>query len=179
MNLPMPVAMGIWIVIGLLILALIVRGLSRRRRDGADVVPALDLLPDEDNRGTEICAGFDAIYVSTTRHGDWLARIGVFGLGNRSNARVQVFTSGVLLSREGEADVFIPSHRIESATTTSGISGKYIPHDGLDVVTWRPAKSTELVDTGLRIADRGARKNFQNALTTLTSSHTMTLEENS
>ncbi|MFI9486202.1 hypothetical protein ACIG47_07400 [Promicromonospora sp. NPDC052451] len=104
----------------------------------------------------------EAVYVSTTLHGDWLARVGAHGLGDRSNALVSVHDGGILIERDGARDLWVPVNAIRSATLAPGMAGKYVGADGLVVVTWAVPEADgvapALVDTGLRTrraTDRG------------------------
>ncbi|MFC8797367.1 hypothetical protein ACFT2C_06515 [Promicromonospora sp. NPDC057138] len=115
----------------------------------------------------------EAVYVSTTLHGDWLARVGAHGLGDRSSALVSVhdggpgfdgpgFDGGVLIERDGAQDLWVPVNAIRSAGLAPGMAGKYVGADGLVVLTWAVPEAdgvaAALVDTGLRTRraeDRG------------------------
>ncbi|MFD7026135.1 hypothetical protein [Promicromonospora sukumoe] len=119
----------------------------------------------------------EAVYVSTTLHGDWLARVGAHGLGDRSHAAVTVHgsgsghgggsghdggQSGVLIERDGADDLWVPVETIRSAGLAPGMAGKYVGTDGLVVLTWAVPEADgvapALVDTGLRTRraeDRG------------------------
>lgn len=110
----------------------------------------------------------EAVYVSTTLHGDWLARVGAHGLGDRSHAAVTVHDggpgqSGVLIERDGADDLWVPVETIRSAGLAPGMAGKYVGTDGLVVLTWAVPEADgvapALVDTGLRTRraeDRGS-----------------------
>lgn len=104
----------------------------------------------------------EAVYVSTTLHGDWLARVGAHGLGDRSSALVSVHDAGVLIERDGAHDLWLPVDAIRSAGLAPGMAGKYVGTDGLVVITWAVPEAdgvaAALVDTGLRTRraeDRG------------------------
>jgi hypothetical protein len=110
----------------------------------------------------------EAVYVSTTLHGDWLARVGAHGLGDRSSALVSVHDAGpghdggVLIERDGADDLWVPVNAIRSAGLAPGMAGKYVGADGLVVLTWAVPEAdgvaAALVDTGLRTRraeDRG------------------------
>jgi hypothetical protein len=104
----------------------------------------------------------EAVYVSTTLHGDWLARVGAHGLGDRSRALVSVHAGGVLIERDGADDLWVPVTAIRSAGLAPGMAGKYVGADGLVVITWAVPEAdgvaATLVDTGLRTRraeDRG------------------------
>ncbi len=104
----------------------------------------------------------EAVYVSTTLHGDWLARVGAHGLGDRSHAAVTVHDTGGLIERDGADDLWVPVETIRSAGLAPGMAGKYVGTDGLVVLTWAVPEADgvapALVDTGLRTRraeDRG------------------------
>jgi hypothetical protein len=111
----------------------------------------------------------EATYVSSTLHGDWLARVGAHQLGDRALARVSVLEAGVLVERDGPRDVWVPVETIRSAQLAPGMAGKYVGADGLVVLTWAvpgdvPGDDADeggpvLLDTGVRTrhaTDRGA-----------------------
>lgn len=110
------------------------RGWRRRAARTEDAVPVLPQAPDE--LGTPRLGPIEAVYVSTTREGDWLDRIAAHDLGVRSRADVAVFDSGVRIAREGAQDVFIPAGTLRGASTAPGIAGKVVGRDGLVVLTW-------------------------------------------
>ena len=97
-------------------------------------------------RAAGSAAGIESVYVSTTSEGDWLDRIAVHGLGERSNAQVRVAPAGVLVERE-PADVFIPAAAIRGVRPVTGMAGKYLREEGIVVVTWQHGEHT--LDTGL------------------------------
>ena len=131
------------------------RGRARRQSDIA--AP-----PDR----PEVAAGagevaVPAVYVSSTRAGDWLDRVVVHGLGVRSVATVAVLDRpphrGIAIDRTGAPDVFIPAAALHAVRRDAGIAGKVTPRPDLVVFTW-DCGGTEL-DTGVRPgsdADRSA-----------------------
>ncbi|GAA1855848.1 hypothetical protein [Myceligenerans crystallogenes] len=187
MNLPMPVAVGIWVVLGLVLLALVLTGRKRLASRTTTLVPAPPAVPAEVaaslsgalRDGPEPVFGpVEATYVSSTLHGDWLARVGAHRLGDRSLARVSVLEEGVLVERHGTDDVWIPAASIRSAQLAPGMAGKYVGADGIVVISWAvgelpddaadaaapgagddSGREAVLLDTGLRTrraTDRGA-----------------------
>jgi len=172
MGLPFPVAMGIWVVIGILILLVIFVGLRRRRSAGRSLVPAVPAVPVVDgvpDLGAELLAPVRATYVSSTRSGDWLARIDTPELGVRASALLSVHEAGVVIERPGPGVLFIPAASLRGTGTTSGMAGKFVGHEGLDVLTWLSPDGL-LLDTGLRLAHRGDRTPLQDAVTRLIAS---------
>lgn len=151
-------------------LVLYVTLIGRRRlaQRTTTLVPRPPVVPGTDQTGAHQTGPvrfgpLEAVYVSTTLHGDWLARVGAHGLGDRSNSLVSVHDGGVLIEREGADDLWVPVHTIRSAGLAPGMAGKYVGADGLVVLTWAVPEADDvaaaLVDTGLRTRraeDRGA-----------------------
>ncbi|WP_460754567.1 PH-like domain-containing protein [Myceligenerans cantabricum] len=176
---PMPLAVAIWVVIGLVLLYLVLTGRRRLASRTRTLVPAPPKVPAEVSAsltgalatGPEPVFGpVEATYVSSTLHGDWLARVGAHQLGDRALARVSVLDSGVFVERDGTRDLWIPLASIRSAQLAPGMAGKYVGPDGLVVVSWAvsddgaeagstPDAGPVLLDTGLRTrhaTERGA-----------------------
>ncbi|GAA2520929.1 hypothetical protein GCM10010407_08270 [Rarobacter incanus] len=170
-----PIAVGVWSLLGVGLIVALVFGLRRRSHDGGELVPVLPQAPSD--LGDEFAGGIAATYVSTTAHGDWLARIGEHGLGHRAAARVGVTSAGVLIARQGEADVFIPASRVREHHAATGIAGKYAPHDGLDVISWQVPAGGAVVDTGLRIVSKQDRARLSAALDSLLATQSSTTKE--
>lgn len=151
-------------------LVLYVTLIGRRRlaQRTTTLVPRPPEVPGVDQTGVDQTGPvrfgpLEAVYVSTTLHGDWLARVGAHGLGDRSNSLVSVHDGGVLVEREGADDLWVPVHAIRSTSLAPGMAGKYVGADGLVVLTWAVPEADDvaaaLVDTGLRTRraeDRGA-----------------------
>lgn len=146
-------------------LVLYVTLIGRRRlaQRTTTLVPRPPEVPGADQTGTVRFGPLEAVYVSTTLHGDWLARVGAHGLGDRSNSLVSVHDGGVLVEREGADDLWVPVHAIRSTSLAPGMAGKYVGADGLVVLAWAVPEADDvaaaLVDTGLRTRraeDRGA-----------------------
>lgn len=118
------------------------RGWKKRQARQADLLP-LNEVPE----GVFSGEGFETVYVSTTSEGDWLDRIAVRGLGERSNAQVHVAGAGVLIEREPES-VFIPADALRGVRLATGMAGKYLRADGIVVITWQHGDRT--LDTGVK-----------------------------
>jgi hypothetical protein len=97
----------------------------------------------------------EGVYASTTVSGDWLDRIAAHGLGVRSNARISVGKSGVLVAREAAPDLFIPADDLVGAQLAPGIAGKVTGGDGVVLVTWRLGGAT--LDSGFHPRAKGDR----------------------
>lgn len=140
----------------------------RRLTRGPSAVPPPGPVPGDDALGAPRTAAFDATYVSTTRAGDWLDRVGAHGLGVRSAATVQVFDAGVVLRRRGAPDVFVPRAALRAVGTSGGMAGKVVGGEGLLVLTWDPAPAAPSqdhrgLDTGLRLRHPRERDELRTA----------------
>lgn len=156
MNLPLPVAVGVWIAVGIVLLLLVLFGRRRLATRTRDVVPAPPVPPLTDGALGAVRLGpLESTYVSTTFTGDWLARIGAHGLGDRSRAETTVYDRGVVVDRDGTAPVYVPADALRAVGTAPGMAGKFVGRDGLVVLTWQlPADGhadATVVDTGLRL----------------------------
>jgi hypothetical protein len=119
------------------------RGWKKRQARQADLPPLTEV-----PAGMFSGEGVEAVYVSSTSEGDWLDRIAVHGLGERSNARVHVAPEGVLFEREGSSDIFIPAAAVRGVRLATGMAGKYLREEGLVVITWQHGDRT--LDTGVK-----------------------------
>jgi hypothetical protein len=136
----------IWTAVTLVVLAgiylLMWRGWKKRQARQSGLQP-LNEIPEGVFSGE---GGFEVVYVCTTSEGDWLDRIAVHGLGERSNAQIFVADEGVLIEREPAA-VFIPADAVRGVHLASGMAGKYLRGEGLVVITWQHGDRT--LDTGV------------------------------
>lgn len=123
----------------------------RTRRDAALPAPVAEL-----PAGARTIAGFTALYVATTRHGEPLERLAIRGLGFRSRADVTVTDAGVAVDLPGQPRmVFGPDRLVDAAQATVAID-RVVERDGLTRLTWR-ADATTLVDSYFRPQDASAR----------------------
>lgn len=107
----------------------------------------LAVVPDQFDHA-EPTTAVEGIYVSTNVEGDWLDRIAVETLGYKSKATLLVYSEGIIFNREGAKDLWIPQADLRGVRTQSGMSGKFVEHNGLLVVTW--SLNGKTVDTGFR-----------------------------
>jgi hypothetical protein len=135
-NLPQPVAVGLWVVLGVLLLVLVLTGRRRLAQRAVGVVPVPPTAPAADARGPVVLGPLDALYVSSTLAGDWLARVGAHGLGDRSRAVVTVHGTGLHVARTGAPDVWVPATTVQGAALTPGMAGKFVGKEAIVVVTW-------------------------------------------
>ncbi|WP_454048537.1 PH-like domain-containing protein [Cellulomonas sp. Marseille-Q8402] len=172
----------ILVVLGLALLAGMAKGWRRLQRGPAEV-PAPPAVPDDADLGAARSEAFDATYVSSTRAGDWLDRVGAHGLGVRSVATVQVHDAGVVVRRRGAPDVFVPRASLRAVGTSGGMAGKVVGGEGLVVLTWAPdaGRDPRGLDTGLRLRHPRQGDELRAAVQTLIGSTPATRghEENS
>ncbi len=146
-------------------------GWQARGRRTAALVPALPDVPADP--GAALGEPVEAVYVSSTRAGDWLDRVVAHGLGVRSPARVQVHADGVLLARTGAPDVWVPARALRGVGTSSGQAGKFVGRDELVVLTWVPDPRTGTpLDTALQVRHDDARPALLAAARTLVAAPT-------
>ncbi|BDZ43671.1 hypothetical protein GCM10025865_29700 [Paraoerskovia sediminicola] len=150
-------------------------------------VPALPVVPDPLSAAT--VGPFPATYVSTTLAGDWLARVGAHGLGDRAAATVSLHPEGLLVERQGAETVFVAASRIEGVDTTPGMAGKVTGGEGILVVTWRlggpqagadeesDLPTTTLLDTGLNARRSADRDELLDAVRGLVARRTARVDE--
>jgi hypothetical protein len=156
---PVPLAVGIWVVLGIVLLALVLTGRRRIAARTEQVVPVPPALPTTDGAlGEKILGPLEGVYVSSTLSGDWLARVGAHGLGDRSAAQITVYAGGIVVDRDGAAPIFVPTATLLDVGAAPGMAGKFVGRDGLVVVTWQvPADAgveATALDTGLRLRHR-------------------------
>lgn len=131
-------------VIGLVLVGMR-RGWQRRGRRQSDIAAP----PTPPGALAAVDAGpVPGVYLGSTSHGDWLDRIVVHELGVRSRADAESGPDGVLIRRQGAADVYVPAGLIREVGSARGIAGKAYERGGVLVVTWE--LGGRLVDTGFR-----------------------------
>jgi hypothetical protein len=127
------------------------RGWRARQRRQSDVPPPAEIPADLG----PVRMQADGTYVVTTNAGDWLDRIAVHRLGERSEATLSVHRDGVLFARTGAPDLFIPVAALRGVRLERGMAGKFVEEGGLVVVTWRQLQHSE--GEGSRELDTGFR----------------------
>jgi hypothetical protein len=138
------------------------RGWRRRGRRQQDV-PSLPPVPPDP--GPVLVGPVDGVYVTTTRHGDWLDRVVAHGLGPRSRGTLTVAEAGALLVRRGAPDVFVPAGALTGARLERGLAGKVVEEGGLVVLTWEHGDVR--LDTGFRAAEVARHDDVIDAVTGL------------
>ena len=145
------------------------RGRSRRQASVAAPAGAPDRL------GDAVVGPLEAVYVSSTRAGDWLDRVVVHGLGERAAASVAVHPEGVLVARTGAPDVWVPAEALDDVRRDRGAAGKFVDAEGLVVLTWR--LGDDLLDTYLRTRYEADREPLAAAVRDLLDTRSDTKED--
>lgn len=140
-------------VIVLLVVALAVLGMwwgwrARARRQSDLAAP-----PEFTGEVGTLLAVSEGRYLGTCRAGDWLDRIVAHGLGAPSAAALNVIPAGMVITREGAPDVFIPVEAVDSVRSDRALAGQVLERDGVIVIRWHLGDS--LLDTGFH-GDRAA-----------------------
>jgi hypothetical protein len=73
-------------------------------------------------------------YLGTAPAHDWMQRVAANGMGAPGNAIANVAAPGVLLTREGEPDLFLAAEAIHDVGLGRGVAGQVAEKDG--VVLW-------------------------------------------
>jgi hypothetical protein len=145
-------ALAIMIAVAVGLLAALAWAWWRRtRRDAAFQAPVGEI-----PGGAHELAGFEALYVATTRHGDPLERLAIAGLGFRSRSDVTVTDAGVALDLTGQPRVFLAADRIADVGQSTVAIDRVVEAGGLVRLAWRLDDGT-VVDSYLRPQDASAR----------------------
>jgi hypothetical protein len=105
---------------------------SRQRRQGFLPVP-----PVATAESTTVVGAVPGLFVGTTFAGDWLDRVAVHGLCNRSTADLSLKSDGVHIDREGGTEIYLPYDVIDGASIGDKLAGKVMGAGGLLIITWR------------------------------------------
>jgi len=147
------VAIALWIVFALVILALMAFAWRRRlRRDSALSAPLG--VPEH----AEVVDRHEVLYVSTTRHDEPLERLTISPLAYRARGEAAVTDRGLALCLDGAPTVFLASSRLVGVDRATVTIDRVVEPGGLVRVAWNATDDT-IVDSYLRVAD-GDPKNF-------------------
>lgn len=136
-----------------LIIALAIWGMLRGWRGRQARQAALPQPPSAPPSASAIAdtAAVPGLYVATTTAGDLLDRIVVHGLGHRGRASLAVSADGVLISRVGEVDLWIPRDGLRQVRLGSGQAQKAFEAGGVILIEWQ--LGDRAVETGFRADD--------------------------
>ncbi|MEP6597860.1 MAG: transporter [Actinomycetota bacterium] len=147
----------------LLVLALALCGMWVGWRQRAERQASLGSLPPMPTGLGQLRLGpHSGLYVGTTVADRWQDRVVAAGLGRRATASASLHDSGVVIDREGEPPVFLPSEALVGARLGAGLAGKVTGAGGLLVLTWRLGDA--VLDTGFRADDKASYPTWVGAI---------------
>jgi hypothetical protein len=142
--------MGIVIAILVLLLVLMYLGWrARRSRQSGFAQPKL--VPSAPGA---VLGTYGGKYVATTTAGDPLDRVAVHGLGFRSAASLTITDGGVIVSRTGSTDFWIPAQDVQGLDQATWTIDRVVEEGGLERVRW--TLGDREVDTYLRLDEPAA-----------------------
>ena len=133
------------------------RGRQRRQGD----LPAPPPAPDQPWR--VVVGAVPGLFVGTTSAGQWLDRIAVHSLADRSAGWLTVIGTGVVIEREGLPDLYLPYDALLDAAPGDALAGKVVGKDGLLLLTWRLGART--LESGFRADDHAQHRRIADAVT--------------
>jgi hypothetical protein len=152
--------------------ALMLKGWRGRQRRQGDLPPPQ---PAPDRPWHVVVGATPGLFVGTASASDWLDRIAVHSLADRSAGWLTVLDTGVVIEREGLPDLYLPYDALVDAELGEALAGKVVGKGGLLLLTWR--LGTRTVRSGFRADDHSQHRRIADAVRThLTADHTQTGE---
>jgi hypothetical protein len=143
-----------------IVYALMLKGWRSRQRRQGDLPPP----PVATGDARRVLPPVPGLFVGTTSAEDWLDRIAVHRLSDRSTADLLVAEDGVHVEREGLPELYLPFESIEAVSIEQSLAGKVIS-GGMLVLTWR--LGTRSLATAFRATDHSAHARLRDAITAL------------
>ncbi|WP_228461755.1 PH-like domain-containing protein [Gordonia spumicola] len=143
---------------------LALRGWRKRGDRQADELGAFPETPDE--LGEPVRGPHTGLYVGSTVAPSWQNRIAVGDKGDRASAELTEYDAGLLLTRQGASEIWIPRESLVAVRTENGLAGKVMSRDGVLVVRWTLPSGIE-IDSGLRGDDKTVYPDWTAAYTEL------------
>ncbi|MCW2598729.1 MAG: hypothetical protein JWM02_558 [Frankiales bacterium] len=140
--------------------ALMLKGWRARQRRQSD----LPAPPVATGVARSLISATPGLFVGTTCATDWLDRIAVHRLSDRSTASLRVAEDGVHLDRPDLPTIFLPLASITAVSIEQSLAGKVIS-GGMLVVTWRLGART--LASAFRATDHSAHARLRDAITAL------------
>lgn len=138
--------------------ALMLKGWRGRQRRQSDV-PAP---PVAGAAAPTLGPATPGLFVGTTSAADWLDRIAVHQLSDRSTAALVVAEDGVHVDREGPPELYLPWESIEAVSIEQSLAGKVVA-GGMLVLTWQLGAHT--LASAFRATDHSAHARLRDAIT--------------
>lgn len=114
----------------------------------------------------EPIASARVLYAATTAHEQPLERLAITGLGFRAQGTLAVHRSGVVMSLDGSADVWIEASAIIGAQPAQTVIDKAVEKDGLLGLSWAIDETT--VDSYFRVLEPEKTGALYDAIDSLT-----------
>lgn len=150
--------LGVLAFAGVMYLLMLKGWRGRQRRQGD--LPPPPVLPDV--AGSVLVGATPGLFVGTVMAGDWLDRVAVHQLSDRSAGWLTVRSDGVVVEREGAADLYLPYDGIEDAGLGDALAGKVVGREGLLILTWRLGGHT--LQSAFRADDHGTHRRMADAI---------------
>lgn len=144
-------------IAGVVWLLLAARRAWRRRARRQEAAFDLPELPDPGTEGpaVPVLAGSDGLYLGTVLADTPEQRVPGHGLAFPARSAVVVTEAGVLFRREGSPPLYLPNELVLGLGLQAGFAGRYVGHDGVIVLRWRPESGFAELLTGYRIRHSG------------------------
>lgn len=146
--------------------ALMLKGWRGRQRRQSDL-PEPPAPPAA--RGRVVVGATPGLFVGTViRSGtadDWLDRVAVHRLSDRSTCELVLTTDGLHVLRERLPELYLPLTDVVTAEVGDKLAGKVMGAGGLLLVTWRLGERT--LTTGVRADDHAQHRRLADAITAL------------
>lgn len=114
------------------VIGLAIWGMWRSWHKRAAVELPLQTPPEGFTAHTEIAGR----YLGTAPEEDWMRRVVANGMGAPGNAIANLGDAGVLLAREGEADLYLGADQITGVEIGRGVAGQVAEKDGIVIWHW-------------------------------------------
>ncbi|GAC79506.1 MULTISPECIES: hypothetical protein [Gordonia] len=140
-------ALAIWLTL----VTLALRGWRKRGNRQIDELGAFPETPTD--LGDPIRGPHTGLYVGSTVSPSWQNRVAVGDKGDRASAELTEYNDGLLLTRQGASEIWIPRDSLVAVRTENGLAGKVMSRDGVLVIRWALPSGVE-IDSGLRGDDK-------------------------
>lgn len=158
------VALGsfaVWVIL----VSLVIRGWRNRGQRQAASVGDMPTVPAD--LGEPLRGPHTGLYLGSTMAPSWQDRVAVGDIGDRANATITGYASGILIERSGASSIWIADDAIAAVRTERGIAGKAMTKDGVLVIRWTLPTGTQ-IDSGLRADDKSSYPEWTSAYSEVT-----------
>ncbi len=149
-------ALAVWLTL----VTLALRGWRKRGERQIDDLGEFPEAPAE--LGDPVRGPHSGLYVGSTIAPSWQNRIAVGDKGDRATADLTEYDDGLLLTRQGASEIWIPRESLVAVRTENGLAGKVMSRDGVLVIRWTLPSGVQ-IDSGLRGDDKSAYPEWTSA----------------